>query len=480
MKAVLFVTGEVGGAVEALGRVRSGLTSANLRVLVRVEQREELVRVSGLLPQQILGFTAAGWLWVWLRLFWFLGVSRQVQVICLAAGHSRALKLLAFALRGRVTFTLPAGEEVSLSLPRFLWLTWKTFGRRPGDICLLGTAEPKQLERIVADLRKRYPGRAIHALLSAQANGLPADSAAGLTAGTLLAACRRQPRFAILVIPCTGNGLRRLKLLAWCLPLGSREIYNENNDSYSARDGDVLLRHLWWRLATALRNLHWRLSDWLTRRPNRVTVLGSASGLYLKTIVADLRGRYPGAPVHGLLPVHLVGPAAHLFDSYTPLRVFSPGCWRDLLSLSLGRNRSGHLVIPCTNEGYTHIKVLGFWLPLGLREIYNENGDAYLARRLRVLWRHFSWRLGHRIFYQALTVRRQRPWLLHLAHLLLYPLRLAAGAALWVGVLWRSRQGSRRVSGQPAAPEEGALSEDVLALANSQVQRGAPVVRGNR
>ena len=461
MKAVLFVTGEVGGAVEALGRVRSGLTPANLRVLVRVGQREELVRVGTLLPHQVLGFTAAVWLWVWLRLLWFLGLSRQVQVICLAAGHSRALKLLAFALRGRVTFTLPAGEEVSLSLPRFLWLTWKTFGRRPGDICLLGTAEPKQLERIVTDLRKRYPGRAIHALLPAQANGLPADSAAGLTAGTLVAACRRQPRFAILVIPCTGNGLWPLKLLAWCLPLGCREIYNENNDFCLARDVHVLVRHIWRRLY-----------DRLTRRPNRVTVLGSASGLYLKTIVADLRRRYSGAPLHGLLPAHLVGPAAHLFDSYTPLQVFSTGCWREMLSLSLGRNRSGHLVIPCTNEGYTNIKILGFWLPLGLREIYNENGDAYLARRLRMLWRHFSWRLEHRIFYQALTVRQRRPWLLHLAHLLLYPLRLADGAALLAWVLWCSRQRSRRISGQPAAPEECALSEDVLALANGQVQRG--------
>ena len=303
MKAVLFVTGEVGGAVEAVARVRSGLAPADLRVLVRVEQREELVRVAGLLPHQVLGFSANAWLWVWLRLLWFLGWSRQVQVICLTAGHSRALKLLAFALRGRVTFTLPAGEAISLALPAFLWLTWKTFGGRPGDICLLGTAERKQLDRIVS------------------------------------------------------------------------------------------------------------------------------------------------------------------------LRVFSPGFWRDLLSLSLGRRRSGHLVIPCTNEGYTHIKVLGFGVPLGLREIYNENGDAYLARRLRLLWRHFSWRLEHRIFYQALTARRGRPWLLHLPHLLLYPLRLAAGAALLVRVLWGSRRGSRRVSSQPATPEEGALSEDMLALANGRVER---------
>ena len=462
MKAVLFVTGEVGGAVEAVARVRSGLAPADLRVLVRVEQREELVRVAGLLPHQVLGFSTNAWLWVWLRLLWFLGWSRQVQVICLTAGHSRALKLLAFALRGRVTFTLPAGEAISLALPAFLWLTWKTFGGRPGDICLLGTAERKQLDRIVADLRNRYPGRAIHALLPTQANGLSADSAAGLTASTLLGACRRQPRFAILVIPFTGNGLWSLKLLAWCLPLGYREIYNENNDFGSARDVHGLLRHIWRRLY-----------DWLTRRPNRVTVLGSASGLYLRTIVADLRRRHPGAPLHGLLPDCLVGPAAPLFDSYTSLRVFSPGFWRDLLSLSLGRRRSGHLVIPCTNEGYTHIKVLGFGVPLGLREIYNENGDAYLARRrrLRLLWRHFSWRLEHRIFYQALTARRGRPWLLHLPHLLLYPLRLAAGAALLVRVLWGSRRGSRRVSSQPATPEEGALSEDMLALANGRVER---------
>ena len=463
MKAVLFVTGAVHDVVEALPRASAGVPPEKVRVVVRAGQRAELVRAGAMAPHQVLGVSAVAWLWVWLRLLRFLGWSRQVRVVCLAAGHSRTLKLLAFMLRGRVTFTLPAGEAVPLSLPRFLWLSWKTFGRRAGDICLLGTAGGKQLERILADLRKRYPGRAIHALLPTRANGLSADSTARLTASALLEACRRQPRFAILVIPCTGNGLWALKLLAWCLPLGYREIYNENNDSYSARDVAVLVGHLWWRLRTVVPHL-------LTRRPHRVTVVGSASGLYLKTIVADLRRRYPGAPLHGLLPAGLVGPAAHLFDSYSALRVFSPGFWGDLLSLSLGPKRSGHLVIPCTDEGYTPIKVLGFWLPLGLREIYNENGDAYLARCLRMLWRHFCWRLEHRIFYQALTVRRGRPWLLHLLHLLAYPLRLAAGAALLVWVLWRSR----RAPAPQAAPEEDTLSENVLAVANG------PLARANR
>ena len=344
---------------------------------------------------------------------------------------------------------------------------------------------------MVGDLRRRYPGAPIHGLLPARLLAPAAhlfDSVTVLHAGStatylaLLARAFGPRRSGYLAVPCTGEGYGLLKVLFWLLPLGRREFHNENNDFYSARDVPVLLRHIWWRLRTALRNLPnlwWRLHDWLTRRPHRVTVLGSASGLYLKTIVADLRRRYPGAPLHGLLPACLLAPATRLFDSHTPLRMFSARCWRDLLSLALGRRRSGHLVIPCTNEGYTHIKLLGFCLPLGLREIYNENGDAYLPRHLRMLWRHLSWRLEHRIFYQALTARRRRPWLLHLVHLLLYPLRLAAGAALLLWVLHKSRWGSQRVSGQRTTPEQGASSEDVLALANGRLEPGEPVVSGD-
>ncbi len=597
MKAVLFVVGRVREAAQELPRLRAHLPPGGLRVVVGAGHREELVRLGNLPAEQVLPYSPSSWLLLWMRLLWFLGWSRQVRVLCASNGNSGSLKLLAFALRGRVTFTAPGREALTLRLPRFLWLAFKTVGRRPGEICLVGTAGQERLERILADLRSRYPSAVIHALLPADANGLPADSTALLSARGLLAACRRRPRFATVVIPCTGDRQWGLKLLAWCLPLGYREIYNENYDFCSARDVHVLLRHAWWRLRTApnritvlataspsrlagivaqvrrqhpnapchglvpprlaaaanlfdsatilragspatylavlarafgrrrsgylvvpctgegygllkllfwllplgRRELHnefgdscrardfgllfghlrWRLTHRLTRRPNRITVLGSASGLYLKTVVADLRRRRPGASIHALLPRSLVAPVSHLFDGYTVLAPVSGRFWRDLLSLTLGGRRSGHLIIPCTNEGYNAIKLLGYWLPLGLREIYNENGDAYLARHLRMMVRHSLWRLSHRIFFQALTERHGRPWALHLAHLLLYPLRLAAGAGLLLSVRLRAAARDRRLKARRPASEQPAVAEDMLAVTNRPFERREPVVSGD-
>ncbi len=212
-----------------------------------------------------------------------------------------------------------------------------------------------------------------------------------------------------------------------------------------------------------------------------MTVLASASGLYLKKIVFDLRRRQPGAPVHALLPASLVWPAAGLFNSYTVLNFFSAACWHDLLSLTLGRRRSGRWVIPCTNEGYAALKLLGFWLPLGLREIYNENGDAYLARDLRMMLRHILWRLRYRIFFQALVERRGRPWPLHLLHLLLYPLRLAWGAALLIAARWRAaRLDARLQARQPApqAPEGGEEETEAVEEPVGQASLAVPHSRG--
>lgn len=490
MKAVFFVTGAVERAVQELPRLRDGLPLDGFRVVVGTDLRGNVLQANGLAPEQVLGYTPAAWPWVWLRLVWFLGWTRRARVVCLPAGNCAALKLLAFALRGRVTFAVPGREALCLTLPQFLWLTWKTLGRRPGDICLVGTAGNPHLERILTDLHRRYPGAVIHALLAADACRLPADSTAPLNARALLAACRRQPRFAVRVIPCTGRGFEALKLLAWLLPLGCREIYNENGDFCSAREVHILLRHAWWRLSTALRAIPaelgwrlrlslWRLRVWLTSRPERVTVLGSASGLYLKTIVADLRRRHPGAPIHALLPARLVAPAGRLFDSHTVLRPLSLHFWGDLLRLSVGRRRSGYFAIPCTNEGYTALKLLGFWLPLGLRKIYNENGDACQVRHVRMMVRHCLWRLGHSIFYQALTERQGRPWPLHAAHLFLYPLRLVAGAALLVAVRLRACLRDRFAPRRRPVPEEAALAEDMLAAAGGPVKRGEPVATGD-
>ena len=627
MKTVFFVNGSLRQALRVLPGLRGDTVSGQLRVVVgpwgKGNAREEVPGAAGLWPEQVVVYSAWAWPLVWLRLMWFLGWSRPVRVLCLAAPDSRAVKLLAFALRGRVAFLLPDDLTLSLSLPRFLWLAFKTLGRRRGDICLVGTASRGRLERILADLRRRYPGVPVHALLRARGEGLQVETSVPLSVRNLLACCRRRPRLGTLVIPCTGEGQHTLKLLACLLPLGYREIYNENGDFCSARELHVLMRHCWWRMrdawwgmrdawwrlnralrtvpnrvtvlgaaspsrlaaivadlrrrrpgapchgflppslsaearlfdsATILRassletyrailscafgrkrsgylvvpftgegyrllkvvfwllplgwrefhnengdfcrardlgallgHLNRRLGDWLTRRPPRVTVLGSASGLYLKTMVADIRRRYPGAPVHGLLPGRLVVPVAHLFDSYTVLRPLSARFWRDLVTRcmevfwrdlitgSMGRRRCAHFVIPCTNEGYTSLKLLGFGLPLRLREIYNENGDAYLPREVRMLLRHTLWRLRHRIFWQALTERHGRLWLLHAAHLLLYPFRLAAGAMLLAGVrlrTFRSRPGTRGVTKQAGFREEPVD-------AHSQLERGAPVVSGD-
>jgi len=569
---------------------------------------------------------------VYARLLFFLGLNRGPQVACLATDHSGGMKLLALALRGCVSLRLPGGRTMQLTLGRFLWLAWQTWGPRPGDICLVGAAEPAQLSRILADLRRRHPQARIHGLLPAEAAGLRVDSQAPLRIRGLLAACRRRPRFAEVVIPLTGRGRLGFKLFAWLLPLGFREIYNENNDSWPARDFRALLRHVSWRLRNAgldlvvlLRRLAWRLHDawldsvvlwrrvssrafwfdippgvtvlcsaspdrlaaimsdvrrrhpahchgllprdllalaglfdavtplalaspatwrallalafgrhragylvlpytgegrrliklvvallpfgrreiynenndiysardlrllfrhfrwrfgdalqerarrwrdWATLPPNRVTVVGSASGLCLKQIAADLRRIHPGAPVHALLPGSLVIPAAHLFDSHTMLDVFSAKFWLKILSLWVGPRRSGYLVVPCTNEGHAGLKLLGFCLPVGRRRIYNENGDSCLVRQFRMMARHIGWRLHHRIFYQVWSERRRRPWPLHLLHLFLYPFRLLAGAAVLLLVRWRGRPCDYRA---PQPVEESPETEDLLSASGGRV-----------
>ena len=632
MKAIVFVNGTVEEAVEAVAVVRAGIPPEALRAVVCAAQRRQFIAASGLRPRQVLIYSSWLWLVVYARLLFFLGLKRGPQVACLATDHSGGMKLLALALRGRVSLRLPDGRTMQLTLGRFLWLAWQTWGPRPGDICLVGAAEPAQLSRILADLRRRHPQARIHGLLPAEAAGLRVDSRAPLGVGGLLAACCRRPRFAEVVIPLTGRGRLGFKLFAWLLPLGFREIYNENNDSWLARDFRALLRHVSWRLRNAgldlvvlLRRLAWHLHnawldsvvlwrrvssrafwfdippgvtvlcsaspdrlaaimsdvrrrhpahchgllprdllalaglfdavtplalaapaawrallalafgrhragylvlpytgegrrliklvvallplgrreiynenndiysardlrllfrhfrwrfgdalqerarrwrDWATLPPNRVTVVGSASGLRLKQIAADLRRIHPRAPVHALLPGSLVIPAAHLFDSHTVLDVFSAKFWLKILSLWVGPRRSGYLVVPCTNEGYAGLKLLGFCLPVGRRRIYNENGDSCLVRQFRMMARHIGWRLHHRIFYQMWSERRRRPWPLHLLHLFLYSFRLLAGAAVLLLVRWRGRPCDYRA---PAPVEESPETEDALSASHGPV-----------
>lgn len=533
---------------------------------------------------------------VWLRLMRFLGFGRG-RVFFEAAAHSGVAKLVAFALRGRVSFLQPGRAPVTLSLAAFLWVAFKSIGRRPGPVCLVGGAGRESLERILADLRLRYPDTPVYALVTDEARELPADMVAPLTARNVITAVRQPPRFGTVIFASTGEGHFWLKLLAFSLPLGYREIYNENGDHAAAREIGPLLRHIWWRLCSvpervtvlgaapterlaeivaAQRTRHPRASfhgllpksavscswlfdsvtvleacctgagsalwscafgrrrsgylvmpltgegqSWLkllfwflplgrrefhnehgnfcrardlgalsghlwrraaaffTRRPQRVTVLGSASGLYLKTIVADVRVRYPGAPIHALLLPQFVVPVAHLFDSYTVLRPTSAAFWREVLHLSVGRRRSGHFVIPATKEGYSYnlLKLTCIWLPFGLRIVYNENADAYLPRNARMLVRHTFWRLRHRILYQALTELHGRFLLLHLVHLVAYPVRLLMGAVLLASVRVRTLAAERRPVPATAATEVRTSAE--LVGANRGLAPGEPVISGD-
>jgi hypothetical protein len=208
------------------------------------------------------------------------------------------------------------------------------------------------------------------------------------------------------------------------------------------------LRYAAWRIGDAartmwngLRYVAWwigdrTLSTWysLLAIPRGITVFGTASGYYMRGIVADLRTKHPGEPIYGVLPRRLVGPASRLFDHVIPMRPSA------IFRHAFGKTRTGYLAIPCTNEGYNRFKLLGAVLPLGRRLIYNENGDGYPMRQFSTIVEHGFWRLRHRLFYQAFTERRGRPWLVLGMHLILYPFRLLAGALVIAGIRLRAKR----------------------------------------
>jgi hypothetical protein len=483
MKAVLFATGSLDTAAaearalrERLGAESVTVVAAPGEVATLREQCECEVLPGGI--SNVLRLRAA------------LG-SGDAEVLCLSNGHGhRAMKLLAYALRGSVIFVRPGGRA-PLSLPAFFWFTFSRWLRANGAL-LIGSASPATLERLAADLRVRRPDAVVEVLANP-----------GLLDFARVAWHWRRYRY--LSIPWTGEGHSLLKAAAWFLPCGQREIYNEAGDSFAVRRVGVLLAHigrrmrdqtvrLWnglryaaWRAGDGLRTI-WnglRYAAWWTRDrarsagnglryaawwigdrtlsagnglryaawwigdrtlsawygmlaiPPGITVIGSASGYYMKGIVADLRKKHPGAPVYGILPDRLIAPASRLFDRVIPMRAGA------ILRHAFGRTRTGYFAIPCTNEGYNRYKVLGALLPLGRRLIYNENGDGYPVRRLSTMVEHGFWRLRHRLFYQAFTEHRGRSWLVLGMHLLLYPFRLVAGAFAIAGIRLRSK-GPRR------------------------------------
>lgn len=475
MKAVLFATGPVDAAVAEAHALKARLGADAVTVVGAPADVAAL-------QAQVGGEVFAARLSLIPRLRALLG-SGPAEVVCLSNGPSghRFMKLMAYALRGRVIFVRPEARA-PLSLSAFCWFTLSRLWARGNGALLVGCAAPETLERLAADLRLRRPGATVEVL-----------SNPGLV--DFARVVQQWRRYYYMSIPWTGEGHNILKVAAWLLPCGSREIYNEAGDSFSVRRLGVLVAHIGRRIreqrarlgagiGTGLRYARWRVGDafrsawnglgyaawwigdrsrtawnglrygvwWIGDRalsswyamlsvPRGITVVGSASGYYMKGIVADLRMKHPGEELYGILPDRLVGPASPLFDHVIPMRAAA------ILRHAFGKSRTGYVAIPCTNEGYNRYKVLGGLLPLGRRLIYNENGDGYPVRRVSMMVEHCFWRLRHRLFYQAFTERRGRSWLTLAMHLLLYPARLVAGAFVIAGI--RLRASSPRPEPEP-------------------------------
>jgi hypothetical protein len=492
MKAVLFATGPSEQAAAEAAALRQRLGADAVRVVAAPGEKAAFLHAASALPSSAdIPVLEAGPLVIF-KIWMAIGVA-STEVLCLSHQQAngkayRFLKLLAYAVRGRVVFVRPDGRA-PLGLWAFLSVTLSRFWGRENGALLVGSASPATLRRLEADLRQRRPGSAVHVL----ENPSLLD---------FLRVARNWRLYCYVSIPWTGEGHNGLKLFAWLLPCGRREIYNEAGDSFSVRLTGTLLAHIgrrlrermvaiwngiryvcWWtgdKLLAAWNGVcyaawrardmllaawngicyaAWRIRDtllagwhrvryacwwtgdallagWykLVAIPPGVTVIGSASGYYLKGIVADLRRKNPGAPIYGILPAKLIAPAGPLFDAVIPMRPLA------ILFHALGRHRTGWCAIPCTNEGYNRYKFLVWLFPLGHRKVYNENGDGYAIRNWRMLVKHGFWRLKHRLFYQAFTQRRGRSWPVLAMHLVLYPFRLAAGAALLMMVRLRAKR----------------------------------------
>src|SRR5579864_6569872 len=124
-KVAYFVTGSSEQAAADLKRFGLGERPVSLRVIVPSGSVEELPPLLSLPAARVFSYSPASALLLWFRLWFFLGLSRQVEVICLKSpGQFRLLKFLALTLRGRLTFSGGDGTLVGFSLGGLLWFRW--------------------------------------------------------------------------------------------------------------------------------------------------------------------------------------------------------------------------------------------------------------------------------------------------------------------------------------------------------------------
>ncbi|MCZ6490973.1 MAG: hypothetical protein O7A06_10635 [Acidobacteria bacterium] len=175
---------------------------------------------------------------------------------------------------------------------------------------------------------------------------------------------------------------RFLKFMA--LTLRGKVTFSANNGTLVSFSLGELLR-IWGGLLWA----------WIQQIPipqGPVCIIGSASPSRLSAIVASARQRFPEARIHGVLPSASGVSPTELFDSFVLLRCHALLAYFRLLPRCIGKRRFQRVILACTNEQASGLKWLAWWLPLWNLEIYNENIDAFHARNLRLLVRHWLWR----------------------------------------------------------------------------------------
>ena len=123
-----------------------------------------------------------------------------------------------------------------------------------------------------------------------------------------------------------------------------------------------------------------------------ICILGSAPPSQLKAIVASVRQRYPGARVHGILPPSFESTVDSWFESCDRMRGSSLSAYFLLAARCIGKGRFQRIILPWTGEDFAALKWVGWWLPLGSVEIYNEHLDVFSGRNVYSLIRHFLWR----------------------------------------------------------------------------------------
>ena len=456
-KVVYIAAGEPEQAAADLERLSRSAPAVSLLVLAPPGTAAELRRLALLPAGRILSCRPSAGLLLWARAAIFLGLSSRASVVCaMAPKQHRWLKFLALAL--------PAGlfrAEATVLVPCSRIRLLRAAAAAQGPLCVVASASPERLRAITAHLRERYPEARLHGLAGSRcqpAAGNLFDSTEQAGASLpgaylrLLPRCFGRRRFRSVVVPCTNEGFRGFKWLAWLLPVWRVEFYNEYLDAFAARNGFSLLRHALWRA---------RHNRELRRRALPVGVLGSASVFSLKKIVPSVRATFPGVPLEALLPAELEA-ARGLFDAATVLPS-RRGAWA--LAWKISRRRYQCWVIPCTSEPYARMKWLAAILPFERRHIYNELGDGFDLRKFGVLRRHIAWRLRERLSFQIIAATADKNFVLRLLHVSAYALRLAMGAATLLKV--RLRAGSSADSEAKPEMDSGTAEQatvDVIVL----------------